>query len=609
MKNSSTISWLIVSGLILCLPAVVQAQSVNKIADREAARRQAHIPQGQEVMARAQSELHAKQYALAHDDFRAALRYLPDSPAAGSSYSAALDGFCESGVKLAEQRIAEGKYEESEVILNEILSDAYNPNCREARTLFTHLHDPGYINKTMGPTFLAKVEEVKKLLTEAEGFYQSGSYDLAMKRYDQVLNLDPYNTAARKGQERIDLTKYQYGTQAENETRGRAMWQVEHGWEQPVRQYGQTGGAIQGGIQRDAGNTARIRSKLDSIIIPRIEFRDASIREAIDFLRQQAAANDPTTEGRRGVDIVLRLHSLGRSSEPAPVTATTTVEAPALPAGENAPPAAAGVATASPLVTPATPSLPPVNPAESRITLTLNQIPLGEALRYIASQAGLKVKVEPYAVLILPLSEQSNELTTKEYRVPPGFISSTVNVGVSALNQGPTKTGAAGAPAGTGKDTQESTGGQLLVNREGAREFLESQGVPFPPGASAHFLPRSSRLIVRNTIDNLELVDALVEQAKVAGPKQVQIETKFVEITQTNLKELGFDWLLAPFNIPGNLSVSGGTAGSGVPVLASNFPFTFTNAAGATVPVGQDPVTAGNRSGTFAITQNAIDAL
>ena len=281
------------SGLILCLPAVVQAQSVNKIADREAARRQAHIPRGEEVLARAQAELHAKQYALAHDDFRAALRYLPDSPAAGNSYSAALDGFCESGVKLAEQRIAEGKYEESEVILNEILSDPYNPNCREARTLLTHLHDPGYINKTMGPKFLAKVEEVKKLLTEAEGFYQSGRYDMAMKRYDQVLNLDPYNTAARKGQERIDNTKYQYGVQAYNETRGRALWQVEQGWEQPVRQYGTGVGPIESVGARDASNTARIRNKLDSIIIPRIEFRDASIREAIDFLRQQAAANDP----------------------------------------------------------------------------------------------------------------------------------------------------------------------------------------------------------------------------------------------------------------------------------------------------------------------------
>src|SRR4029077_18694346 len=256
--------------------------------------------------------------------------------------------------------------------------------------------------------------------------------------------LDPYNTAARKGQERIDNTKYQYGVQAYNETRGRALWQVEQGWGEPGRQYGTGIGPIAGAVARDASNTARIRNKLDSIIIPRIEFRDASIREAIDFLRQQAAANDPATEGRRGVDIVLRLHSFGRSSEPAPVTATTTVEAPALPAGENAPPPAAGganatgetapppasgVAPAAPVVTPATPSLPPVNPAESRITLTLNQIPLGEALRYIASQAGLKVKVEPYAVLILPLSEQSNELTTKEYRVPPGFISSTVNVG------------------------------------------------------------------------------------------------------------------------------------------------------------------------------------
>src|SRR5438034_192635 len=485
MKNSSTISRLVVSGLILCLPAVVQAQNVKNIADREAARRQAHIPRGEEVLARAQSELHAKQYALAHEDFRMALRYLPNSAAAEKSYSAALDGFCESGVKLAEQGIAEGKYEESELILNEILTDAYNSNCREARTLLTHLHDPGYINKTMGPKFLAKVEEVKKLLTEAEGFYQSGRYDMAMKRYEQVLNLDPYNTAARKGQERIDLTKYQYGVQGYNETRGRAMWQVEHGWEQPVRQYGPSTGPIENVVARDSSNTARIRNKLDSIIIPRIEFRDASIREAIDFLRQQAAANDPTTEGRRGVDIVLRLRSLGRSNEPAPVTATTTV-------------------------------------------------------------------------------------------------------------------GAGAAPGGTGKDTQETTGGQLLVNREGAREFLESQGVPFPPGASAHFLPQSSRLIVRNTIDNLELVDALVEQASVAGPKQVEIESKFVEITQNNLKELGFDWLLGPFNITGNSGKIIGAGGAPPPPNPANFPFPTTN---------QFPVTAGNRSGDFAISANAIDAL
>ena len=59
----------------------------------------------------------------------------------------------------------------------------------------------------MGPKFIAKVEDVKKLLSDAEGYYNSGRYDLAFKKYEQVLNLDPYNVAARRGEERIDLTQ------------------------------------------------------------------------------------------------------------------------------------------------------------------------------------------------------------------------------------------------------------------------------------------------------------------------------------------------------------------------------------------------------------------
>ncbi len=600
--------------LLLALPALAPGQSVERISQREAARRQANVPHGEELVVRARGEMKARNFPQAHDDYRAALTFLPGAGNTTGSYQAALEGFCQSGLRLAEQRSAEGKYAEAEQILTEVVSDRYNPRCNEATQLLAQLRN-GAVNTTMGPKFLGKIVEVKRLLAEAEGFYQSGRYDLAHKRYDQVLNLDPYNTAARKGQERLDLTKYQYAKEAYNETRGRAMWQVEKGWEEPVRQYGQTVGAIENGLQRDSGNTARIRTKLDTIIIPHIEFRDASIREAIDFLRQQAAANDPTPDGRRGVDIVLRVHSLGRSNEPAPVTGTTTALEPGaspaapLPAGETAPPPATAVVAPTPVgVTPATPSLAPLNPADARITLTLNQIPLGEALRYIASQAGLKVKVEPFAVSIIPLSEQSNELVTREYRVPPGFISNTINAGASSLGQGAYKTGGTSATGagGTGKDTQETTGGQLLVNREGAREFLEGQGVAFPQGASAHFLPQSSRLIVRNTIDNLELVDALVEQANVSGPKQVEIESKFVEITQNNMKELGFDWLLGQFNI-GNQRVfgGGGTSGTGPAVAPANFPFVPPNG----IPVGQFPVTSGNRSGELAISANAIDAL
>ncbi|HXX41654.1 MAG TPA: Amuc_1098 family type IV pilus outer membrane protein, partial [Chthoniobacterales bacterium] len=586
--------------LFVCLTSV--GQNVDRIETREIQRREAAIPHGDEALAAGKQAMADKNYTLAHEQFRIAVTYLPSA-----GHDDALSGFCESGVRLAEERIAEAKYAEAEAIVREVLDDRYNPNCRPALELLAHLQTPGYYNRTMGPKFIAKVEEVKKLLTDAEGYYKSGRYDLAFKKYEQVLALDPYNTAARRGEEKIDNTKYQYNEEAYNETRARALWQVEKGWEEPVRQYGQTVGPLAEAFQRDATGTARITTKLNTIIIPRVEFRDASIREAIDFLRQQAAANDPTSDGRRGVDIVLRLTPLGQVSGPA-----TPVEplqpAAVAPAGTtDASPLAGGpaVAAPAPVVAPAVVAAPAINPANARITITLNQIPLGEALRYIASQAGLKVKVEPYAVSIIPLSEQSNDLITKEYRVPPGFISSNVNVGVSALNQ-PARA-ATGGGAGTAKDTQESTGGHQLVNREGAREFLESQGVPFPTGASANFLPQSSRLIVRNTQDNLELVDALVEQANVSGPKQVEIESKFVEITQDNLKELGFDWLLGPFNI-GNHKVfgSGGTSGTGTTVNPADYPFVDPSTG---QPVGQFPITAGNRSGSMAITANAIDAL
>lgn len=595
-----------ISLLSLIVTAAV-AQDVERISEREIARREAALPRGTEALARGRVAMKEQNFTLAHEEFRTAVSFLPDASVSGKARVEAVDGFCKSGVVLAKQRIAEGHYAEAESIALEILDERYDPNCRDAKELIVNLRTPGYYNKTTGPKFIAKVEEVKRLLTDAEGYYNAGRYDLAFKKYDQVLALDPYNTAARRGQERIDNTKYHYGEEAYNESRARAIWQVEKGWEQPVRAYGQNVGPLADAFQKDVTGTAKISNKLNTIIIPRIEFRDASIREAIDFIRQQAAANDPTAEGRKGVDIVLRLTPIGQMAPPPaavqPALPAPAAVAPAAANGDLVPPPAATPIPAAPIIAPAVVAAPAISPADARITITLNQIPLGEALRYIASQAGLKVKVEPYAVAIIPISEQSQDLITKEYKVPPGFLTATLNAANTSLNA-PAKTVGGG---GTAKDTVESTGGRQLVNRESAKDFLESQGVTFDiKGSGAQFLPQSSRLIVRNTPDQLELVDAIVEQASVAGPKQVEIESKFIEITQNNLKELGFDWLLGQFNI-GNQKVfgGGGTSGTSPATNPADFPFVAPNGQ----PVGQFPVTGSNRSGNLAISANAIDAL
>jgi general secretion pathway protein D len=283
----------------------------------------------------------------------------------------------------------------------------------------------------------------------------------------------------------------------------------------------------------------------------------------------------------------------------------------------------------------------------------LNHIPLGEALRYIANQAGLKVKVEPYAVSLVPRTEQSGDLLVKRYHVPPEFFGGPLDVGyyLNAGGAGGGQTGAGGSAQpvpvaenvvekeavsyqtasgtgtgagatsqsnlvqGTSTTRQHLSNDRQLVGRADAKTMLQSMGVQFPTvtlpdgraeTASATFWPHSGVLIVRNTQDNLDMVDALVDQANASQPKQVEIESKFVEINQNNLKELGFDWLLGPFSINGKVFGSGGTAGNGVPVNPADFPFVnpVTNQ-----PIGQNPVTSGNRSGDFAISANALDAL
>src|SRR5438552_4397515 len=444
---------------LICLSlncATSFAQTPDSVAEREVQRRQAAIPDGEAALVRGKSAMKTKNYTLAHEEFKTAVASLPDSVVSGKAHDQAVDGFCKSVVALAETRIAEGRDADAEAILSEILSDRYDPKCLPAHELYMRLRQPGSFDKSSdktvrtvsgevdcagnpAPPFPERVERVKELLAEADSYYQSGRYDLAMKRYDQVLCLDPYNTAARRGQEKINNTRYQYGEEAYNETRSRQMWQVEGAWQQPVRKYGVVGPAAAIGGQRDLGGTALINKKLNSIIIPHIEFRDATIREAIEVLREQAAENDTGPEGQRGVNIVLRLVPLGQIAPP-----SMPAVPPALPngtgtpaAGGGAPPTggpAAGGAPAAPGAppggSPGVPAVAPVSgPANARITVTLDNIPLGEALRYIANQAGLKVKVEPYAISVVPLSEQSNDLITKRYRVPPEFFGGPLDVG------------------------------------------------------------------------------------------------------------------------------------------------------------------------------------
>lgn len=98
-----------------------------------------------------------------------------------------------------------------------------------------------------------------------------------------------------------------------------------------------------------------LEAKLKAITFPTVAFTDATVDEAVEFLRLKSRDLDTTSDdpAKKGVTILVR-----PSDKPSPT-----------------------------------------------ITLDLRDVPLGEALRYVAELAGLQMRVEPFAVVLAPPSK------------------------------------------------------------------------------------------------------------------------------------------------------------------------------------------------------------
>ena len=544
--------------------------SIENEADREIIRRQQATVGAEDAMRRGDAALQSGNVEAAYLAYKEAVDLTPDGPAQKSLRARALSRYSSTAIRYAEYLVSEGQYAKAESVAREVLEPRYNPDYRPAAVFLSRLEQPDYFNKTITPEFADDRAKVEQLLMQANGYFDSGRYDLAQKRYQQVLAVDKYNSAAFRGMEQVEVGKQRYYDSAYNETRSRMLWQVDKAWERPKRRFVDARSTDSSALAEELRGTELMLARLNGIVIPRVDFRDATVRQAVGFLQQRSRDLDTTEDDpeRRGVNIVLKLPA---ASAPAAPTSLAIEGESIAPAGFS---------------------------ADSRITLNLSNVPLYEALRYVATLAGLKVKVEPFAVSIVPLSEPTDTLQQREFKVPPGFIAG-----------GPSAEAEPAAQAGG--DTGTTGSGPRLAVRQGARDFLEAQGVEFPPGASANFNPGSSRLVVRNTASNLDLIESLVDAAMGEQPTQVEIEAKFVEISQNNLKELGFDWALGPFSLPGSDAVfgSGGTIIPG----SQGGQWPFVNP-GTRQVVGSDSITSGLRSGSgtgpdAGLSVNSLNAL
>ncbi|MCK5920230.1 MAG: tetratricopeptide repeat protein, partial [Methylococcales bacterium] len=366
------------------------------------------------------------------------------------------------------------------------------------------------------PRNIKDVAKVKIQLTTAKGYLELGDYDRAIRAYNRVLAIDPYNQAARRGMENVERHKMNYTDVARNHSRAARLRQIAQGWETPVPNYDDPDFILSDGDVQQGGQVF-LEAKLKIIVIPQLEFSDARLVDVIEYLVQKSQELDAseTDPLKKGVNIIVDTRGAA------------------------------------------------VDPSQKTLTISLSNVPLGVALQYAARQVGMKYVVDNYAVSVVPLSSATDAaLVLRKFPVPPGFLSSSSPGG---------RGGGAQSNDPFAKQDANETG--TLAKRVTAKEFLEQNGVTFGPGSLARLV--GGTLMVKTSPEQMEIVKGLVQNAREGGSKNVEIRVKMISVQNSELKIGGLDFLLGNGSL-GTDSVlfGGGTNGNSVaPALQADYPF------------------------------------
>lgn len=554
-----------------------RAQSVSAMAQAEARRRAIQVNTLNTEIERGYQLIDQQKAAEALTLFEETYKTLPNIPLAQESRMAARNGYVVAGCLMAQEYAAKGDLAAAGKVLDQLLAPDVAPKDERVLSLKKRLADPDRFPPALTAKHVDNVGAVQTSLLKASSFLQLGDLDKANSTFQDVLRIDPNNSAARRGMESVEREKQKYYKSAYDQQRAKMLGAVTQTWEDPVPltdvDRSSLFGATAASLANQQTGSERITQKLRTLIFPKVEFDGATLDEVVELLRVRSRDLDP--EGK-GISFVVSAPSESRSKP---------------------------------------------------VSLNLLNVPMEELLRYVSEMCGVAYKVDEHAVIFVSISERNSAVVTRSFRVPPDFIQNSPGADPGAAP--PTDPFGAQPPAGGG-------GGGLIIRRLGAKEFLEARGVTFPEGTSASYNASNNALTVRNTISNMETVEMIVEQATKAAPKMAVIHVRMLEVNQKNIEELGFDWLMGAVGV-GNTFFGGGSAGNGpavspgnyafntpyiVPALTVNgsqaFPALPTSGAfagplpagtSAPFPYGGGPMTSGLRSGDYATTANSLDNL
>lgn len=541
----------VAGALSFCPPAAGQTD----VASQEAKRRSQLADDAGALLADADKLAADGKLAEATAKYLTAVNSLPPGASAVTLQRVtAVKRYSDTATRHAEALAARGDYAKANQLLDTVLADNMSPGHKAAATLKKNLKDPDRFNPAMSPAHADNVQKVNDLLTLANGHVALGKFDEAKAAFNQVLLVDSTSTAARRGLEMVESMISDHLEASRDYTREKMLQEVDRAWETAVpfqARMPATDGA--GPAMTDAATTT---SKLRTIVLPRLATEQSTIREILVYVARRSIDLDVTEpdENKRGVNVIF--NPGGKKDADFPL-----------------------------------------------VTLDLRNVALADAFRSIADLTETSWRIEGTSVVFSPAGDAAGQMQYRTFRTPPGLLSSSAGTATEA--------GATDPFADGGGDAEKPKFKVL-----DAKTFLVEHGVPFPEGATADYSKGLNMLTVRNTADNLDRIEDLLLQLSDSTGKMVLVQVTTLDCSETTLKELASDLLLDQFNVGGNgVFAGGGTFGSTAELARGNGAnFGIPNpaasaAAGAVVPIGYHPVTAGLRGSPELFRKPDIDYL
>jgi general secretion pathway protein D len=170
------------------------------------------------------------------------------------------------------------------------------------------------------------------------------------------------------------------------------------------------------------------------------------------------------------------------------------------------------------------------------VTITLNSMSLRQMISFIAQAVNWSFDIDGPAVTISKSggSFKGKPMETEFYEVTQGTIQRMTGGSDGGMGGG----GAAdpfAAPGGGGGLGGDDTGIKI-------KAFLEGAGIAFDDAKGHKFVFDGFQMIVTHERRSLDLIERILAKLDQDSSRQVEIETKFLEVQEGALDEISFNW-------------------------------------------------------------------